>query len=78
VSTYLYGSKYAPTYITDPDGNSVYLTYDGVGRMTGRRTRRGSWTTYTYTGQLHVDSARVACPKFGGQRVNVGPSPART
>ena len=59
VNTHLYSGKYASSLILDPDLDGVAYSYDAIGRMTGRKNRRDHWTTYSYTGQLHVDSVRV-------------------
>ncbi len=64
VATYLYGTKYAVTSITDPDGQGVTFGYDGVGRMTSRRSRRNFTTTYQYANGRHV--TRIARPLAPG------------
>ncbi|MFL5493646.1 MAG: RHS repeat-associated core domain-containing protein [Gemmatimonadales bacterium] len=52
------------TMLTDPDGNSVMLGWDGDRRIISRRTRRGFTTTYEYSSGRAVGSriSKVTVP----------------
>lgn len=56
------------TQIIDPDTNAYHtdFSYDGSGRMTGRTTRRGYTTNFTYANGLRVTRSSIPVGRLVG------------